>query len=52
MYARATIPGYGYNVRIPTRNLCEFCKTSIPVPETSVSYVRLWRNTRGTGISL
>ena len=31
----------GYKIRIPTRILCEFCKTSIPVPGTCVSSVRL-----------
>ena len=63
-------PGIGYNIRIPTRNFCEFCKisitypellgnnsfkfckTSIPVPGTSVSYVRLRHNTRGAGMPL
>ena len=32
---------YGYNVGIPTRDFCEFRKTSIPVPGTSVSFERL-----------
>ena len=55
MYARGTIPGvrvylcqilwcgygYGYNIRVHTLNFCEFCKNSIPVPGTSVSYVTL-----------
>ena len=36
--------GYGYSIRTLTRNFrefCEFCKTSILVPRTSVSSVRL-----------
>ena len=33
--------GYGYNIRVPTRNFCEFWKTSIPVPGSSVSFVSL-----------
>lgn len=46
MYAGGTIPevqvrqfvvlgcgyGYRYNIPVPTRNLCIFCKTSTPVP--------------------
>ena len=47
------------------RKFCEFCNTFVPVPGTSVisirfhtlpwtfvTSVRLWHNTRGTGISL
>ena len=47
-------PGHGYSIRIPTRNICEFCMTctpylqllwvmyeSIPVSITSVSSARL-----------
>ena len=33
-----------------TRNFCKFCKTFVPVPETSLSSVRPWHNARGTGI--
>ena len=35
-------PGYGYSICfVPARNFCDFCKTSIPVPESSSSSVRL-----------
>ena len=34
------------------KNGPKFCKTYITVPGTSVSFVRLWHNTRGTGIPL
>ena len=33
-----------------TRNFCKFCKTFVPVPETSLSSVRPWHNARGTGM--
>ena len=33
--------GYEYNIRVPTRDFCEFCENSIPVPGTSVTSVRL-----------
>ena len=33
----------------PTRNLCKFCMTFIPVPGNSMSSVRPRHNTRGTG---
>ena len=37
------------DIHTRTRNFYEFCTTFIPVPEPSVSSVRPWHNTRGTG---
>ena len=37
-------------LRQNTRNFWKFCKIVIPLPEKSVTPVRLWQNTRGTGI--
>ena len=39
----------------PYPDFCKFCKIPIPLPGTSVTSVtsvRLWRNTRGTGMPL
>ena len=40
-HTRGVYPGY-----YPTKNFCEFCRTFIPVPGTSVSSVRPCHNTR------
>ena len=39
-----------YDFRTRTRNFWNFCKISVPLPGTSVTSVRLWHNTRGTGM--
>ena len=38
--------------RIRTRNFWKICKIPIPLPGTSATRVRLWHNTRGTGVPL